>query len=59
MHARQVTAFSKQGYDILCEKPMAITIPDCVKMAKEVNASGGIFGVGHGEFCALTRLDKH
>ena len=52
MHARQVTAFSQQGYDILCEKPMAVSIPDCVNMAKEVNASGGIFGVGHGEFGA-------
>ncbi|ORX37400.1 putative NAD-binding Rossmann fold oxidoreductase [Kockovaella imperatae] len=47
MHAPQVAAFSKLGYDILCEKPMAVSIADCVKMTKEVKDAGSIFGVGH------------
>lgn len=50
MHAELVTAFSEQGYHIFCEKPMATTVEDCVKMVKDVKQSGKIFGVGHGEF---------
>lgn len=49
MHAELVTAFSEQGYHIFCEKPMATTVEDCVKMVKDVNESGKIFGVGHGK----------
>ncbi|GFZ45521.1 hypothetical protein JCM24511_03247 [Saitozyma sp. JCM 24511] len=48
LHAELVTAFSKQGYHILCEKPMATSVDDCVKMVKEVEAAPGtIFGIGH------------
>lgn len=50
MHAELVSAFSAQGYHIFCEKPMATTIEDCVKMVKEVKATGKIFGMGHGAF---------
>jgi hypothetical protein len=50
LHAELVTAFSKQGYHILCEKPMATSVDDCVKMVKEVEAAPDtIFGIGHGE----------
>ena len=48
LHAPLVEVFAKQGYHILCEKPMATTIADCVKMVKDVKASGGVFGMGHG-----------
>ena len=49
MHAPLVTEFSKQGYHILCEKPMAIRISDCVNMVKEVQTGEKrIFGIGHG-----------
>lgn len=49
MHAPLVSAFSKLGYHILCEKPMATEISDCVNMVKEVQESGHntIFGIGH------------
>ncbi|KAL7419291.1 hypothetical protein Q5752_006128 [Cryptotrichosporon argae] len=48
LHAPLVTAFAAQGYHILCEKPMATTIDDCVKMVREVQAAGDIvFGIGH------------
>jgi len=50
LHAPLVEAFAKQGYHILCEKPMATTIEECVDMVKQVQASEEkkIFGVGHG-----------
>jgi uncharacterized protein (DUF1810 family) len=50
LHAPLVEAFAKQGYHILCEKPMATTIDECVEMVKQVQASGEkkVFGVGHG-----------
>lgn len=48
MHAELVSVFSKLGYHILCEKPMATSISDCVNMVKEVQAAGDlIFGIGH------------
>jgi predicted dehydrogenase len=48
LHAPVVSAFSKLGYHILVEKPMATSVADCVNMAKEVDAAGDlIFGVGH------------
>lgn len=51
MHAPLVEAFAKQGYHILCEKPMATTIEECVEMVKQVQASEQkrVFGIGHGE----------
>lgn len=49
LHAPVVRAFSKLGYHILVEKPMATEVSDCVDMVKDVNAAPGdiIFGVGH------------
>ena len=50
LHAPLVTEFSKQGYHILCEKPMATSISDCVKMVKEVESGEKkVFGIGHGQ----------
>jgi predicted dehydrogenase len=53
LHAEVVSVFAQKGYHILCEKPMATSVADCVNMVKEVQAGGGgelIFGVGHGVF---------
>jgi predicted dehydrogenase len=49
LHAPLVSAFSKQGYHILCEKPMATSVVDCVNMVQEVqNAKEPlVFGIGH------------
>ncbi|EJD00921.1 NAD-binding protein [Fomitiporia mediterranea MF3/22] len=47
MHCSVVLAFATQGYDLLCEKPMATTIEDCVRMADAVKKVGIIFGMGH------------
>ncbi|PPQ65227.1 hypothetical protein CVT26_000204 [Gymnopilus dilepis] len=47
MHAQVAVAFAAQGYHILCEKPMATSVQDCIKITNAVNDSGRIFGMGH------------
>jgi predicted dehydrogenase len=48
MHAELVVAFAAQGYDILCEKPMATSIEHCLQIEATVKKAGIIFGMGHG-----------
>ncbi|EIN10574.1 streptomycin biosynthesis protein StrI [Punctularia strigosozonata HHB-11173 SS5] len=47
MHAELVEVFAEQGYHILCEKPMATSISDCIKIEAAVKKAGIIFGMGH------------
>ncbi|KAG6817192.1 hypothetical protein H0H87_011550 [Tephrocybe sp. NHM501043] len=47
MHLEVTLAFAAQGYHILCEKPMATTPEECVRMADAVKRSGRVFGMGH------------
>ncbi|KAI9467232.1 hypothetical protein BJY52DRAFT_1111045 [Lactarius psammicola] len=47
MHAELVTLFAEQGYDILCEKPMATSIEHCLQIEAAVKKAGIIFGMGH------------
>lgn len=47
MHLEVALAFADQGYHILCEKPMATKLEDCVKMEDAVKKRGVIFGCGH------------
>ncbi|PFH52530.1 hypothetical protein AMATHDRAFT_139561 [Amanita thiersii Skay4041] len=47
MHTEVAIAFAKQGYHILCEKPMATSLEDCIEMEKAVKEAGIIFGMGH------------
>ncbi|PCH41294.1 NAD(P)-binding protein [Wolfiporia cocos MD-104 SS10] len=47
MHLEVTMAFAEQGYHILCEKPMATSIEDCIKMDAAVKKAGIIFGMGH------------
>jgi predicted dehydrogenase len=49
MHCEVVQAFAAQGYHILCEKPMATSLRDCLDMEKAVKNAGIIFGMGHGQ----------
>lgn len=49
MHAELVREFSKLGYHIFCEKPMATTVEECVQMVKDVRRTDKVFGMGHGE----------
>jgi predicted dehydrogenase len=48
MHVEVVLAFAEQGYHILCEKPMATNLNDCIKMETAIKEAGIIFGMGHG-----------
>lgn len=47
-HAEVTAAFAQQGYHILCEKPMATSIHDCLQMENAIKEAGVIFGMGHG-----------
>lgn len=47
MHREVVLAFAAQGYHVLCEKPMATTLGDCLDMEAAVKKAGIIFGMGH------------
>ncbi|KAG6911704.1 hypothetical protein DXG01_007954 [Tephrocybe rancida] len=47
MHLEVTLAFAQQGYHILCEKPMATTPEDCLRMEDAVRRGGQIFGMGH------------
>lgn len=48
MHAELVEAFASQGYHVLCEKPMATSISDCLRIETSIKKAGVIFGMGHG-----------
>ncbi|KAJ3118844.1 hypothetical protein HDU96_007586 [Phlyctochytrium bullatum] len=47
LHAEIVVALAEKGYHILCEKPMATTAVDCVRMKRAVEKAGVVFGVCH------------
>jgi len=47
MHAELVVAFAAQGYDILCEKPLATSVEHCLRIEEAVKKAGIIFGLGH------------
>lgn len=47
MHLEAVLAFAEQGYHILCEKPMATSMSDCIKMQAGIQKASVIFGMGH------------
>jgi len=47
MHVEIALAFADQGYHILCEKPMATTLEDCIQIEEAISKAGVIFGMGH------------
>lgn len=48
LHLEVAAAFAEQGYHILCEKPMATSVQDCLRMEMAINKAGTIFGMAHG-----------
>jgi len=46
-HAAPAIAFANKGYNILVEKPMAVTEEDCIRMTKAVMDNNVIMCVGH------------
>ena len=57
LHAEVAVAFAAQGYHILCEKPMATDIQDCIKMENAIKNKGIVFGMGHGMY--IQRFSLH
>ncbi|KAL5637413.1 hypothetical protein ACGC1H_003990 [Rhizoctonia solani] len=47
MHAEVVVPFARRGYHILCEKPMATTPEECIRMTDEVEKAGIVFSIAH------------
>ncbi|KDQ20530.1 hypothetical protein BOTBODRAFT_26548 [Botryobasidium botryosum FD-172 SS1] len=47
LHAAIVTAFAEQQYHILCEKPLATTPEECIRIHDAVKKSDKVFGIGH------------
>ncbi|MXV82080.1 Gfo/Idh/MocA family oxidoreductase [Candidatus Poribacteria bacterium] len=46
-HAEMVVAAASDGKDILCQKPMALTLEDCDRIAEIVEKTGVKFMMGH------------
>lgn len=46
-HAEMVEAAASEGKHILCQKPMALTLEDCDKIAEAVQKSGVTFMMAH------------
>ncbi|KAF9263550.1 streptomycin biosynthesis protein StrI [Marasmius fiardii PR-910] len=47
LHVEAALAFAEQGYHILCEKPMATDLSDCIRIENAIKDAGVIFGMGH------------
>lgn len=47
LHAEPAIAFANKGYNILVEKPMAVSEEDCIRMTKAVIDNNVIMAVGH------------
>ena len=47
MHAEASIAASQAGKHVFCEKPMALTIPDCHRMVEAASTAGKQLFIGH------------
>jgi Oxidoreductase family, NAD-binding Rossmann fold len=61
MHLEVALAFAEQGYHILCEKPIATSLEDCLRMEAAIKKAGTIFGAGHGlvHLCCTLCYNSH
>lgn len=51
LHTQVVEACASLGYHILCEKPLATSAEECIRIAESVKSAGNIvFAIGHGKF---------
>jgi len=47
LHADLCTKLMEKGIDVLCEKPMAITVSDCMQIVKSAEQNHSVFAVVH------------
>ncbi|MHC4497802.1 MAG: Gfo/Idh/MocA family protein [Planctomycetota bacterium] len=47
LHADSSIEAIKSGINVLCEKPMALNVPDCNRMIKAAESSGKVLQIGH------------
>lgn len=51
LHTLVVEACAPLGYHVLCEKPLATTAEDCIRISNSIKTAGDvIFAIGHGKF---------
>jgi pimeloyl-ACP methyl ester carboxylesterase len=58
LHADVVRAFAPLGYAILCEKPLATSVRDCLAIHKAVTDANIVFGIGHGPRLRAARAPR-
>jgi 1,5-anhydro-D-fructose reductase (1,5-anhydro-D-mannitol-forming) len=47
LHAEQTIAAAAAGKHVLCEKPLAVTLPDALRMQQACDAAGVVFATNH------------
>ena len=47
MHTQPAVEYSRLGYDILLEKPMATTVDECEKIVESIKTNQNLFAVAH------------
>ncbi|KAH7374864.1 streptomycin biosynthesis protein StrI [Plectosphaerella cucumerina] len=47
MHREVIVGLAPLGLHIMCEKPLATTLDDCLDMYDALNKSGSLFSIGH------------
>jgi 1,5-anhydro-D-fructose reductase (1,5-anhydro-D-mannitol-forming) len=56
-HYTQTLSAAAAGKHVLCEKPVALTLPDAWAMVRDCDAAGVVFGVNHHLPCAATHRE--
>lgn len=59
IRAELVVAFASQGYDILCEPPMATSVEHCLQIEDAVKKAGIIFGMASGMLPSCPPLSQY
>ena len=47
LHYQPACAFLEKGIDVVCDKPLANTLDECVDLVRRVRASGRVFALTH------------
>ncbi len=58
-HADYAVAALQKGLDVLCEKPMATSLEDCIRMVEAAKKSGRILMIGQNQRLTKTHMKAH